>query len=415
MKKSVLIIAYQFCPKGQIGTRRWSKFAKFLTREGYTVHVISAKYPYRDEINWCHDVENNPNIVIHRISARYPTYLLRPQRNFTIKLFDRLMSHSFYYMDMSMYWGKVMLRKAREIIRQEEVRSVFATGAPFMVLEQVVKLKQSFPSISLMIDIRDPWSPRIKPNSWINKLRKRKAFQTEKVFLAAADKVIFVTQHLKKQYADLHPAFKEKYLVVYNGYDDDDNQTRDIPLLKGKLNMIFTGALFKERVEALLIIVKAVASMNDPYINEHFRVNLYGYHFQPPAIEDPELQQWFDHFVTYRGVLTQKAVFQEIAKHSICLSILTAGRELAIGVKTIEYMGLGKKIYSMARRGELKEILTRENQYVSDYTAASIIAAFRRMKHDSMEHAESAESPKYQKFNMVNVTRELISLLPSQN
>ena len=85
MSAKILLIVYQFCPKGQIGTRRWSKFAKYLARKGYEVHVICARYPYRDSINWCHEVEGNPRIHIHRIAPWYPTYLLKPERNFTIK------------------------------------------------------------------------------------------------------------------------------------------------------------------------------------------------------------------------------------------------------------------------------------------------------------------------------------------
>ena len=49
----ILIVAYQFYPRGGVGTRRWSKFVKYLSTD-HEVHVLSAKYPYEDKVNFGH-------------------------------------------------------------------------------------------------------------------------------------------------------------------------------------------------------------------------------------------------------------------------------------------------------------------------------------------------------------------------
>ena len=56
-----------------MGSRRWAKFAKYLARDGYKLHVVTIKYAGYDIINWTKDI-NDENIVIHRIRAGIPNF-----------------------------------------------------------------------------------------------------------------------------------------------------------------------------------------------------------------------------------------------------------------------------------------------------------------------------------------------------
>ena len=77
MNKNILLLSYVFPPYPGIGGRRWAKFAKYLSRKGYTVHVICAKNPFSDISLWMKDVQNDPNIIVYPISPEYPSILLR--------------------------------------------------------------------------------------------------------------------------------------------------------------------------------------------------------------------------------------------------------------------------------------------------------------------------------------------------
>ncbi len=143
----ILLIAYQFCPKGQVGTRRWSKFAKYLAGKGYEVHVICAKYPFKDKINWCADVENNPNIIIHRLEAKFPSFVLSPNRTFKVKLADRILKHTTNYLDIAQQWGGELIPFATQLIQKEQIKNVIVTAAPFTPMvyaAQIEKTNQRF-------------------------------------------------------------------------------------------------------------------------------------------------------------------------------------------------------------------------------------------------------------------------------
>ena len=279
MSQKILLIVYQFCPKGQIGTRRWSKFAKYLAREGYEVHVLCARYPYRDSINWCHEVEGNPQIHIHRIAPWYPTYLLKPERNFSIKLFDRICSHSLFYMDMSQHWGWALVPAAKKLIRREGITKVIASGGPFMALYHTARIKDSLgDQIRLIMDFRDPWSKWLPTNSTFAKFKKRRAEKLEKYAVLRADSSLFTTKQLQLIYEKLVPETKSRYEVLYNGYDPDDFKDRSTPQDLPPLSMVYTGSLIVERVDAVVAIIRALAGIEDEFLHQHLQINLYGFH-----------------------------------------------------------------------------------------------------------------------------------------
>ena len=410
MPKKILLIVYQFCPKGQIGTRRWSKFAKYLSRKDMEVHVLCARYPYRDTINWCHEVENNPKIIIHRIAPMYFTYLLKPQRNFWIKLFDRIFSKTVFYLDASQYWGISMLPKAKEIITEQGITTVIASGGPFMALYHAARLKLQLPQLRLILDFRDPWSTWLPNFNFTERRRKKKAEQLEKYTIPKADKTLFTTHQLLNQYAQIFPQEAQKFEVLYNGFDEDDFVDLKMDQTK-PLQIVYAGSLIKERVNAVVAIVKALAKMEDAILRKHLKIHLYGFHYQVPSFDSPELSNQYQHYVQYHGVISQKEVFQVLLQNDICLSINAPGHEHLIGAKTFDYMGLERKIFLISKPGELSEILEEKGQYVADYDEPSIIESLLKMKADFLKPDNFQAKSNYEEFNYHTLTNQLVRLL----
>ncbi|MCG8329503.1 MAG: glycosyltransferase [Chitinophagales bacterium] len=410
--KKILLIAYQFCPKGQIGTRRWSKFAKYLTRKGYIVHVLCANYPYRDRINWCHDVENNPNIHIHRIKADYPTFLLQPKRTFFIKLFDRIFSHSLYYLDAAQRWGSRMKRKAVKLIHEENIRDVVVTGGPFTAMYHAAKVKRECPEIKLILDFRDPWSDWISNHTAWQRFRKKQAERMESVALSKADISLFTTSELKQDYADKYPDFSPTFRILYNGYDPDDFKGISFET-PDNFALIYTGSLTKERALALVPFIQAVASSKNKIIREKLIVHFYGNDFQRPIFEDAQLQNLFDTKIKHCGVVGQKELFQKLAQYEFGFSINAPEHANLIGAKTFDYMGLGMKIMLISLDGELKDILKQSNQYVTGYSADEILKCLEKMAEDHQSNMEMIDqaAPDYSAFDIEHLTEELEAFL----
>ena len=410
-KRKILLISYQFCPKGQIGTRRWSKFAKYLTKNGFQVHVLCAKYPYYDEINWCHDVNGNKDIIVHPIFGMYPTFLLQPKRTFWVKIWDRIFSHSFNYLDKAQNWSWLMVPKAKSIIKKEGITNIIVTGAPFSTLYQSALLKRRNSSLNIILDLRDPWTISLPAKTFFQKFVKQKNAQLEAFAFRTANLVMHTTQALKNSYSELYPNLAPKFRVLHNGFDLDD--FKNLTLEKGKpLHIIYAGSLMKERVNALVMIARTLASMDDPFVIKHLKIDLYGYFYQSPEIEDLATKNAYNKFIEYKGVLSQKEIFQKLAKCDICLSINAMGNHQIITAKTFDYMGLNKKIFLISEPNELSEILNTNDQYVATYSTSSIREAIVKMKNDHLgQEGGRLKGVQYQDFSYDEITNNLISYI----
>ena len=410
MSEKILLVTYQFCPKGRIGTRRWSKFAKYLAKRNYEVHVLCARYRYADEINWCHDVENNPKIKIHRIAAMYPTFLLSPYRTLGVKLFDRL-SRILFSQDYAQWWYLALLPATKRLIQKEKIRTIIVTGGPFSPMYHAAKLKKKFgENLYLILDFRDPWSTWLSSRSYLQRRKKKIAERKETYALRVSNKVLFTTQALKDLYANRFPSLASSFAVLYNGYDEDDFM-KIKELLPGRsMDVVYAGSLTKERVDGIVAIIKALSTSTDPYLHKHLNISLYGFDYQYPSIANSELRKLYEKHVKHKGVLPQQKIFETLSQYSICLSINAKGHEDLIGAKTFEYMGLKKRILLISQPGEFYHILKSKNQFVADFSSASIRQVLLQLKEDILHHPKTIRND-YSEFEYNRLTNQLISYL----
>ncbi|MGB0864093.1 MAG: glycosyltransferase [Saprospiraceae bacterium] len=406
----ILVIAYQFCPKGQIGTRRWSKFAKYLAAKGYEVHVICAEYPKKDSINWCQDVEDNPKIIIHRIDGKFPTSLLSINRTFKIKLFDRIRKHSTHYLDIAQQWGRVFIPFTKKLIEKEEITNVIVTAAPFTPMIFMAQIKEQIPHLNLIFDIRDPWEYYLKGEfAAFDRWRKKIALKNEDFAFSKADTILYVSDPAKKEYAERHPNWKDKFGVVYNGFDKDDFKNTSRELLNN-FKMVYLGSMISGRMEALIELTYAIEALDDEFINENLVVDLYSTNFVRPTLENEKLQAIFDKHFQLQEIVPVSEVPNVLAKYEYCLSINAKDYPSAFGVKTFDYMGLNKKIVLIAPEGGLPQVLRASNQYVADYKIEELKALLLRMKADSINQIHIT-SKEYEQFELNNLTEKVIQYL----
>ena len=160
--KNILIIAYKFPPMGGIGTRRWAKFAKYFTKLGYKVHILTIEYKKEEEINWFHDIKDNENIIIHRIKSGYPLWLMNLSSNkaisFVQKVCNFLLKKTFFYIDIAQNWAKYMIPEAKKIILDNDIQNVIVTSPTHSVAYYATYLKIDLPHINLIQDFRDNWN-----------------------------------------------------------------------------------------------------------------------------------------------------------------------------------------------------------------------------------------------------------------
>lgn len=249
-QKHILLVSYVFPPYYGIGGRRWAKHASELTKIGYVVHVICAKNPFTKNSLWWDLVKDNPNIIIHQLPRRYPKVLVK----FELNLFEKIL-YKFWitilpfltkgsYLDRAIFWEKIMLRKAKEVIIQNRIRHVICSGGPFGVMYHITKLRKWFPDIFILNDLRDPWTwgpnwgfPDLPPKRMAHELSlEAKAIEQSDLFSVPSHDMC---DYLKKHYPDL----KDKIIHIPHFFDPAEAVC--LPKIKSdKIRLIMYGNIY---------------------------------------------------------------------------------------------------------------------------------------------------------------------------
>ena len=268
--KHILLIAYTFPPAEGIGGRRWAKFAKYLVRNGYVVHVISAESKGEKKTSLWEDDVRNEKIKVYSVKSGYPAILNRVPASFREKINYRLAlrycllkSDGSPY-DRAVFWKKKMLDKCRELIRKYEISNVIATGAPFRNLYFATLLKKEFSGINIITDFRDPWTEgKSYGFQSLSTVRKEREIQLEKYTSLNADYIIapnkFILNYLQIKYS-LSP---EKLKVIPHAYDEDDLPV-NYPVKKNvadKIRFVFFGTFYEGAESYLKIFSDALETL----------------------------------------------------------------------------------------------------------------------------------------------------------
>jgi glycosyltransferase involved in cell wall biosynthesis len=247
----ILLISYVFPPYWGIGGRRWSKHAEELARLGYTVHVISARNPFRKKSLWTNNVLDSANIHLHQLPAKYPAVLVDYDHkawekllyNLWIKVLPLFTRGSIF--DRTIFWKKIMLRKAEELIRKHGIEKVICTGGPFSTMYHATFLKEKFKNIFLLNDMRDPWT--WGPNWGYSSLSdKRLTYEKalEKKMVEGSDIVSVPSEDMKEFLSTRYPSQKHKFVTIPHFVDPSE-----VPVISkspsGRKRFVLYGTIYE--------------------------------------------------------------------------------------------------------------------------------------------------------------------------
>lgn len=262
----VLVISYTFPPNPGIGGRRWVKFSKYLFKKGVELKIISASFNRTKDSEWKKDLVGiedfisylNPGMVKHL--ANVPQSLYEKLMYKLALIYIKIYSKGNFY-DRSLFWVNEVVRSLRQELATGEVECVIATGSPFKYLYDVALLKQVYPNVKFIADLRDPWT-HTDSNGWDRLAPERQVqeLKFEKYVVENFDLIIAVTPGiidiLKKRYSNVN-----SLALIENGYDIDD--LMDQPNLKPKsgiIRMIFAGTFYPNAYEYLVVFVNGLKS-----------------------------------------------------------------------------------------------------------------------------------------------------------
>jgi len=241
-KKHILIVSCAFAPLNRSGAVRLTKIAKYFDKKKWKVSVLTTKsgeYVYPKDTILQKDVENS-DISVYRTfcfdvyfikgllygiqrdnnSSNQEKENIRSRKPREFKQLGKIVRRCFYPGNISWYIS------AKKFIEQNlnlDGINLMLTSFSSIASHQLgYFIKKRKPNIFWIADFRDPYMGNAgkKGNVW-ERLQRIHARKTEQRILNSADKIITVSEGLKRSF-DEKLGGKGSAIVIYNGYDKED-------------------------------------------------------------------------------------------------------------------------------------------------------------------------------------------------
>jgi glycosyltransferase involved in cell wall biosynthesis len=263
--QKVLVITYYWPPSGGAGVQRALKFVKYFREFGYepvvlTVDPAKASYPVIDKTLMS---EVSPDIRVITTDSFEPLNILSaimgkknvPYGGFanankeskTQKIL-RWVRGNFFIPDARVGWVSHAVKAATKLIEAEGINYVFVSSPPHSSQLIGLQLKQRYPQLRWIADMRDPWTDIYYYKDLLHTpTAAAKDAGYERKVLESADEIIVVSEAIKRTFAAKSAKINAgKVHVIPNGYDEND----------------FAGEV---KPEANAFVVSYVGTMADTY------------------------------------------------------------------------------------------------------------------------------------------------------
>ena len=236
--KKVLIISYYWPPSGGSGVQRWLKFVKYFREFGIEPIVLTIDPAFATFPNYDYSLleEIPEGIEIHTTQASSPFELYKkvrkkdaPQAGFSgekktgvVDKAMRFIRGNFFIPDARIGWNKFALEKAKELIQLHKIDSIVTTSPPHSTQLIGLELKRMF-NLHWLADLRDPWT-EIYYNQELfrTSFAKKKDYKLEQLCLKNADKIVVVSEDIKRHFGANRKEILDKIHVIPNGFDETD-------------------------------------------------------------------------------------------------------------------------------------------------------------------------------------------------
>lgn len=353
-KRHILIISFAYPPLSAIGARRISKISKELYDKGWIPHVISAVNPkdnFPSEIELPKDLVHHVDWidlwnVFNRIEKLGKVgYLISQVLKKIVPFGTGSIPEIRRY-----WWIKNAVRKGVEIIDNNNIELIYSSFSPpasIRVANQLNRLS----GIPWINEYRDLWTLNPYHNrNFVSELINRKL---EKKYINSADALVTVSEPLRN---DLISLFGKRTEVVYNGYDELDNEV----IKKESFEIVYTGSIYVGRRDPRELFKAISILMNEGFeLLYRLKVSFYGPNI--PTLLDKLVKEYkISKYVT----LSESISHYETVEHqrNACVLLLLGWNNKkdkgVVTGKFFEYIGRRKEILAITYpKGAVQDIL----------------------------------------------------------
>ena len=206
--RTVLIVSYYAPPYRSIhGTQRISKFAKYLSAQGWKVVFLTTEPRNADEVDASGEALSDAVEVCRMPAMRY----------------HPLVRKGLIPPDHFLLWVPEASRKIREICSSRNVSVILATVPPYTnAVAAAVASRET--GVPLVVDFRDPWT-KIDVE-WVlrNPISRKLNQWLEQAVLRTSSRIVMVDppEYVRDYFVDHDEQVGRKIVSIANGYDEED-------------------------------------------------------------------------------------------------------------------------------------------------------------------------------------------------
>ena len=414
----LLMLAYDFPPRGGSGVFRVTKFTRYLPLHGWQPVVIAAAGPgpFPDP----HLLAELPaDLEVTRLPAvgevAIPIATPAPQTP-TRKPPWRTQLRPWLIPEPQILAAPRILRAATTRLRQGDIAAIMSSGPPF-TLHLVAMLLRRLLGIPWLMDMRDLWSEGPGQRD----LRRYKLNRVlEQRCMAHADRVVVVSESIRQLTIRRIGADPVRIVTIPNGFDAADLPA-DLPEPASPLGrpfcMRYVGSVTDLRATAVQGLFAALRHLQAAGVGaETLRIEFIGaFGQQAHTWAAPLIASGM---VVLRSFLPHTAALAQMASADMLILALTDDWEgrLMHTSKLFEYLAVGRPILVLGPEGEAtREVVpTGIGLALAAGDVAGIAVTLRRLaaRHRTGElHFARPTPAQLQRFERRNLTRELATQL----
>jgi glycosyltransferase involved in cell wall biosynthesis len=390
-KKNILFVAYQFPPLAVGGSYRPYKFVKQLKESFKEINPLVLSLDpssYREVYDTYNlDLEAEKEVEELRVKVYRASSPPKEERGKLGQFFE--IYFNIHRGQEGKWWRQSFKETFTTIIKKEKIDLVYVTCPPFSIGTLVRKEMKAYPSIPLLVDMRDNWSLWVSQpfgtriHYWLNRLFERKLYRS-------ASAVIGVTPN---QLEDIKKVYRGndsgKFFFIPNSFEPVSLEKKTYRKKANTLTISYTGAFYYDpNNEALLhrkwykrkghkklyywprkehwiyrspyFLFKMVKRIKELHPNIELRIKIAGY--DTPWLEEMIKEFGLEEEVQFKGFLKGEALQQFYEESDLLLLTsvkVEGGNDYCIASKSYDYIKAGKRIIALVAEGAQKHFLEK--------------------------------------------------------
>ena len=404
------VISYYFPPLGGIGVQRTLRHVNHLPDAGWQPVVFAprgAVYRLMDEASVA---ELPSGLEVHRSFCYEPARMRRaiaplaralaggsrrlppaqvdsgqPADARSLSALNRLwgrMVRLLFFPDDQMLWIPFAVRSATSTQRRRPSQVLYSSSPPVSahLIAGLVSRRTGVPWVA---DFRDPWIG----NSFaapLSPFKRRLQVRLERWIVEHADRVVLATDGLADRFRSRYPSRAGRFVVISNGYDAAElSRVPASPRADdGIFRLVYTGSMYGDRELALLIDGLTLALERSPSLRDRLRVEVIGWMTDANRLRANAVLPALAPVLQVSGFVPRNEALARLRAADAALQVLAEApdRDLVVGGKLFEYLGLDRQILAVSPPGDARSILEQLDWgIVADADPASVADGLERL------------------------------------